>query len=177
MLTKILSKYEDIALSNFDILQKINNKANIVLYPNLHKYKTIDEILGPYEACILLFEAKPKYGHWVCIFKRNNKTIEFFNPYGGYPDDSLLFINDEFRKKSNQEYPILSLLLLNSPYDLTYNEFKFQKKNQNIKTCGRHCIVRLLFRNLDLYKYHDMLEYLKKELNMSYDEIVTLLTL
>lgn len=174
---RILEKYEDIALSNYDIMEKINKKAKIVLYPDLYKYKTIDEVLGKYGATVLLFELKPKYGHWVCIFKTNENTIEFFNPYGGYPDDSLLKINEKFRKESNQELPILSLLLLNSHYNLTYNEFQFQEKNYNIKTCGRHCIVRLLLRNMDLYEYYNFLNILRNELNISFDEIVTLLTL
>jgi hypothetical protein len=177
MLRKILDKYEDVALSNNDILKKLRNRANIALYPDLYKYRNIDDLLGPYGAVVLLFESEPKYGHWVCIFKRDSNTIEFFNPYGGYPDDSLLQINKEFRKQSGQIYPILSILLLESPYYLTYNEFQFQKHGMNVKTCGRHCIVRLLFRNLDLYDYHDMLDKIKNEYELSYDEIVTLLTL
>ena len=174
---QILNKYEDVALSNFDILKKLKNKANIILYPNLYEYKNIDEVLGNFDSCVLLFESQPKYGHWVCIFKRDNNTIEFFNPYGGYPDDSLLKINKEFRKKSGQNYPILSMLLLKSPYNLTYNEFQFQKHSMNIKTCGRHCIVRLLFKDLDLYDYVDMLNSLSDKFNLDYDAIVTLLTI
>jgi hypothetical protein len=148
-----LKEYEDIALSDKQVLELVNGRANIVLYPNLLNYKSIDELLYPYGACFLLFEAQPRYGHWCCITKHGN-TIEFFNPYGGYPDDSLKFISDEYRKISNQDYPYLSMLLLNSPYELTYNEFKFQRKHNDTKTCGRWCAVRILTKHIDLYNFH-----------------------
>ncbi len=174
---KIIKKYEDMALSNFDIMKLLDNRVNIVLYPELHKYRNLDEVLGPYQACILLFEAEPRYGHWVCIFKLNESTIEFFNPYGGYPDDSLLHINKGFRKKSNQERPILSQLLLNSPYVLTYNEFRFQSQQADVKTCGRHCVVRLWKRDLSLYQYVDFLNGLRQVYDTNYDGVVTILTI
>lgn len=171
----IIKQYENVALSNFDLIKLLDGKANVIIYPKLNEYSTIDEVLGPYNACILLFEAKPKYGHWVCLMKRDN-IIEFFNSYGGFPDDSLDKIPLQFRKKTGQEYPLLSLLLLNSPYELEYNEFSFQKKNKNIKTCGRHSVVRLLLKELDIYQYKYLLDMLCKKTGLNYDELVTLIT-
>ena len=173
----ILKQYEDIALSDKQVLKLIDGKANLILYPNIHKYKNIDEILYPYEACIILFEAKPRYGHWCCIFKINNKLLEFFNPYGGYPDDSLEYIPIDFRLKSYQFYPYLSILMYNSPYELSYNEYKFQKHGNDIKTCGRWCAIRLIFRNLSLDEFYHLIKYLKDLLNITSDELVTLLTM
>lgn len=174
---KELEYYENIALSDHDVLQLLNGKVHIELYPNIYKYNTLDELLGRYSACILLFEAKPKYGHWVLIFKLNKDEVEFFNPYGGYPDDSLMHIDTEFRKSSNQIFPKLSELLLDSPYELFSNEFEIQGRGKYIKTCGRHCVVRLINRNLDIYEYMDMLDNIKKKTKMNYDEIVTYITI
>ena len=171
-----LSNYENIALSNKDILYLLDGKANIVMYPDLYKYNNIDEILDPYGACILLFESKPKYGHWCAIFKTSNTTLEFFNPYGGYPDDSLEYIPMHFREISNQLYPYLTILMINSPYQLSYNEIQFQKHNKNIKTCGRHCVVRLLYRYLSLYEYYNDLKNLSDDTGYNFDQLVTLLT-
>lgn len=173
----IIKDYQDIALSDKEVLRLIDGKANLVLYPDLHKYETIDDILEPYGACILLFEAKPKYGHWCCIFKRNNKELEFFNPYGGYPDDSLDYIPTRFRLISNQYYPHLSWLMINSPYELSYNEYKFQKHGTDIKTCGRWCALRLTCRYLSLDDFHKLIKHLMKKFNMKSDELVTLLTM
>jgi len=176
-----LNEYADIALSDKQVLKLINGRANLILYPDLHKYKNIDEILNPFGACILLYEAKPKYGHWCCIFKVNDKLIEYFNPYGGFeegfPDDSLEYIPIDFRLKSNQYYPYLSILMYNSPYELSYNEHPFQKHGVNIKTCGRWCALRLIFRNLSLDEFDAAIKFFKNRLNISSDQLVTLLTL
>ena len=172
----IIKKYENVALSNIDILQLLDNKANIVLYPKLYRFKNIDQILEPYEAFVLLFEAKPKYGHWTCIFKVNNNTLEFFNPYGGWPDDSLSYISTHFREKTHQDHTYLSELLLNSNYQLTYNQYKFQEAEDDIKTCGRHCVMRLIYRHLTLDQYYSFLVKCSKILNMNFDELVTLFT-
>lgn len=176
-----LKYYENIPLSDKDILNLLNNRVNIEVYPNLHKYQNIDELLGPYEACVILFESKPNYGHWCCVFKINDDLIEFFNPYGsiknGFPDDCLLHIPTNFRKESHQYVPYLSLLLLNSPYELSYNEYELQQHNNNIKTCGRHCVVRLWNKNLTLDEYIDNLNRDCENENLNYDQLVTLITI
>lgn len=174
---KILNKARDIALSDKDLKNIVNGKASIVLYPNLVHYKTIDDVLGPHKAAFILFCAKPHYGHWVLLFQTSESCLELFNPYGGFPDDSLEYIPKEFREKSNQNHTYLSFLLYNSPYCLEYNEFAFQAKGPDIKTCGRHTAVRLLLRNLSLYEYKELMEKLMNEFNIDMDTLVTLITL
>lgn len=176
-MNKTIKYYEDVALSNKDVFDLLDGKVSIVLYPDLHKYHNIDEVLGPYSACVLLFEAKPKYGHWVCLFKQTPNEVCFFNPYGGYPDDSLHYIDDKFRKESNQDKPILSKLLIESPYQLSYNEFQFQQRKKDIKTCGRHCVTRISCRDKDIYQYKDLLDDLCNRLGTDYDGVVTYLTI
>src|SRR5690606_21496962 len=118
----MLSRLKDIALSNHDITKLLDGQVNIILYPDLHKYTSIDQLLSPYDACILLYESKPNYGHWCALIKHGD-SIEFFNPYGGLPDASLKLINPEFRIESNQVLPYLKILMFKSPYELKYNEF------------------------------------------------------
>ena len=81
----LLDYYKNIALSDKDILRLVGNRANIILYPDLHKYNTLDQILDPYDACVLLYEAKPRFGHWCCLLKTydiNGALIEFFDQIG-----------------------------------------------------------------------------------------------
>nr|VAV82190.1 hypothetical protein GUARANI_11 [Guarani virophage] len=174
---KELKYYEKVALSNFDILEMLDNKAEIVLYPNLIKYETIDDVLGPYGACVLLFEAKKNYGHWCCLFKREDNSIEFFNSYGGYPDNSLKYIPLHYREVSNQYYPYLSLLLLKYPHKLYYNEFKFQKRANDIRTCGRWCVLRLLLKHLDIYEFKKYVDDMCSYYKVTPDELVTMITI
>lgn len=178
---EILNQYADIALSDSEVLKLIDGKANLILYPNLHKYKSIEDILYPYGACIILYEAMPRYGHWCCIFKVNSELLEYFNPYGGFhegfPDQTLKNIPMDFRLKSNQDYPYLSLLMYNSSYRLSYNEHPFQKHGDDIKTCGRWCALRIVLKHLSLQHFYDLVEYLKKILGVTSDQLVTLLTM
>lgn len=165
-----LDRYIKIALSDKQVLKLVHGKANIVLYPELIYYDNIDQILGRYGACFLLFESKPNYGHWTCLIRRGN-TIEFFDPYSGYPDDNLKFVPEEFKHKSNQDKPYLSMLLLNSPYKLEYNEFDFQNKKQGVNTCGRWCAMRILFKYLTIEEFASLF------LNKNGDKMVTYLTM
>lgn len=174
---EILRQYQDIALSDKEVLKLVDGKANLILYPDLHKYSSLDEILDPYGACILLFEAQPHYGHWCCIFKVNKRLVEFFNPYGGYPDDSLEYIPMHFRMMSNQYLPQLSYLMLDSPYELSYNEHKFQQHGSDIKTCGRWCAIRLIYRFLSLEEFEKMIKEMCRKLKVTGDKLVTLLTM
>jgi hypothetical protein len=169
--SNIINRYKDIALSDADVLKLVGNKARIVLYPDLHKINDLDEILEPYGAAFILYEVKPSYGHWCCIIKIDDNTIEFFDPYGMYPDTELEFIPMHFRKKSHQYIPHLSWLMYNSHYNLSYNEHKFQKHSSDIKTCGRWCAIRITFKHLSLENFTKIF----KKANA--DDIVTVITM
>ncbi len=169
--------YESIALSDKHIFNILGGKNNLVLYPDLIKYSSIDEVLGPNGMCVLLFEAKKNYGHWCCLWKLDENTVSFFNSYGGFPDDSLKFIPEHFAEISNQNYPYLSILLDKSPYELTYNERQYQKKGKGINTCGRHCSVRLICRHMDDDQYNEFIKFFTKRYSINPDELVTLLTM
>ena len=161
------------SLSNEDILNTIGNRANLISYTTIHKYKNLDQLLGKYGACIILYETKKNYGHWCCIFKLDDDTIEFFDPYSLMPDYQFEFIDNEYRLKSNQNYPYLTKLMVDSPYNLTYNHYPFQQYKKGINTCGRWCATRLLFRNLSL---DDFIKLFGKNRKYSRDFYVTLLT-
>lgn len=173
----ILDRYKEISLSNYDIFDLLNKKIRILTYPELIKYKNINDVLYPNGCFILLYMAKPNYGHWCCVIKHHD-NIEFFNPYGdGLPDDELSNIPAHFRKISNQSYPHLTWLLYNSGQPIEYNDNKFQKHGSGIATCGRHCVVRVSMKNLNLNEYAKFMKKIKRDLDIDYDDIVTLLTM
>ena len=175
---RFIKELEKISLSSDDILNFINGKANLVFYPEIKKYKNIDELLGPYGACIILYLTKEDpglYGHWCCIFKQNNNTIQFFDPYGDPVDSGLDYdMSDYFRLKYGLNIPLLSYLLYKAydKYDIKYNEIPFQEEKRDVNTCGRHCLCRLLLRDLDEYEY----ELFMNSSKYKPDELVTLLT-
>jgi len=169
--TQKLQELKSIALSDKDVMQLVEGRAKVILYSELHKYKTLDELLEPYGAIFLLYELKKDYGHWCAVFKQDENTIEFFDSYGNYLDNQLKWIPKNFRKISDQWYPHLTALFYNSPYkNLTYNEYPFQHKGNQISTCGRWSSLRLVMRNLPLNIFADVFKHANS------DDIVTYLT-
>ena len=167
----ILDEYKKKPLSNKNILKLLDGKTKIVLYPQLKKYKTLDQLLYPYDSCVLLYMTKENFGHWCCVIKIDDKTVEFFDPYGTFPDDQLKMIPEYFRKVSGQNYPHLTWLLYHSPYKLTYNHHKFQKNGADVQTCGRHCATRILLKEMPLKQYIELFK------GANPDDIVTFLTM
>lgn len=169
-------------LSSIDIENILDNKCKIILYPELINYSSIDELLKPYGCVIILYMHKKInnnnsfYGHWCCIFKikDKSKTIEFFDPYGHFCDDQLntKALDRHFRIENGLVYPLLSYLLFytGTKYNLTFNHYKFQGPDSS--TCGRHCCVRLLNKDLSLTKYNKYM----KSFGINYDLLVTILT-
>lgn len=147
-----INKNKKISLSNFDLMKLVDGKAKVVTYDNLYKYKNLDHLLYPYDAVFLLYLFKPKYGHWVALTKRNN-VVEYCDSYGKPPDEVLEHIPKLFAKKSHQDYPYLSKLLWESPYNIEYNDYNFQKHGNDIRTCGRFAALRVIFKHLTLNKF------------------------
>lgn len=176
-----MKKLKDYSLSNFDILALLKNKTNIITYPELHKFNNINEILYPYNCCVILFMTTNNGGHWCCLFKRkdnkNNEVISFYDSYGDLPDDQLAYIKDIFRLESNQYLPHLTALLYKYAKEggnVEYNEFQHQLLDNHYNTCGRHVCCRLLFKDiLNIYQYNKFVNCFK---GYTPDDIVTLIT-
>lgn len=148
--------------------------APILVYGDLEKYKSIDELLPENKSCfILLYQDSPNNGHWVIVVRDNDEYL-YFDSYGNKIDDPLNWVDVGIRKELNQFTPYLTNLLKGKPHK--YNDKKYQKLEPNVSTCGRHCIffaVNNKINNLNLESYKKLMENLKKKTGMDYDEIVS----
>lgn len=160
---------EQVPLSDVDVKNLMDGHCNVHLYRDLKRIKSVDELLGPYDCCMILFEWQAGYGHWICLSKHGD-LVEYFDPYGKYIDYWLQEIDPVFAKESNQNHSYLSRLLIKSPYELSYNEFPFQKRSKNISTCGRWSVVRGILKDMSLNDFKDIF------LNMYGDKLATLIT-
>lgn len=142
---KAIKNLQKQPLNGRQMLELVDNKANLIIINNLKNYSNIDEVLGPYGAVILLYEIQKNNGHWVCLFKKAPETLYFFDPYGLYPDEQLKF--------GNYSKPYLSNLLNDSNYKVIYNRTNLQKYCKNISTCGKFVAFRLIFRDLETDKF------------------------
>jgi len=164
-------------LSDKDITKMIP-KTNIFTYPQLKNIRHIDEILrhnddGTGSAIMLYLTDSDKSGHWISILKRNNE-IEVFDSYGKSLEELPKFMNGVMDHK--QPISLLKNLISGAGYKLVTNNKQIQKDSIDIQTCGRHAVMRQLFRGLDIKDYHKFLNMIKKEDSISADDLVTGLT-
>ena len=99
-----LQDIEKTSLSDIDIYNKLKCKTNVLLYRELRDITQIEQILK--DNSVILYENKPKSGHWICIIrylKNNRPTLEFFDSYGFFPDDEKKLISKDFLRSTNHE--------------------------------------------------------------------------
>jgi hypothetical protein len=149
---RVIQKAEDIPLTGRDIV-RISGINNIMEYGDLSNYTNIDAVLGPQKAVIILYETKERFGHWVCLFKWNNNTLEFFDPLGLIMDSELKFISEYHRRELNEVTPHLTHLVNNSRYNLIENTYKLQEFIEHVNTCGRWTATRIKFRNVNIDEF------------------------
>tara|TARA_R110000787_G_scaffold48261_2_gene116445 strand:- start:1706 stop:2038 length:333 start_codon:yes stop_codon:yes gene_type:complete len=104
----------------------------------------------------------------------HNNTIFFFDSYGLVPDNELKFlIPIDLKKELNSNHRYLTELLYNSGKKVEYNQYKLQKKNGDITTCGKWCVNRLRFPEISVEEYHNIFKEASKYIQN--DKLICLL--
>jgi len=160
---RAIENAERVELTGEDICQILEkmcdpNSPNIITYSDLFDYDSIDDVLGEKGYVMLLYQIQNRSsGHWTCLFKQKDHLV-FFDPYGLAPDEEQKFI-PAFHSLDNkgESVPHLTLLLQNSKYKVLHNTHKYQSDRRDVNTCGRHCCVRLKFRDLTPKQYHELM--------------------
>jgi len=154
-----------------ELINKIPG-VNILLYDELKKYKSIEELLRKHPMNIILYQTNTEgdsaYGHWVALFRTAKGGAEFFDSYGTYPDDDL----SQTIYKDCDSCDYLSQLLLKYMDNggvVEYNDHKLQ--GPTTATCGKHVFARLLNKDMPIDDYKTHLDQLKK-IYGSYDQVV-----
>lgn len=166
-------------VSNIDLEQKFNKTPDqimIKIYPDLNDIDDIMDILpSTVCVCFILLKTSENSGHWTCLV-RNNTSIYYFDSYGVPPDGELSKIASGVRYQLNENQRSLTRLLKTIPHGFvfSYNSKQFQQYNPNINTCGKWCeaFAKCIFKGLTLKEFQDRMESMKKQYNVSFDEIV-----
>tara|TARA_R110002153_G_scaffold25979_3_gene81894 strand:- start:1454 stop:1948 length:495 start_codon:yes stop_codon:yes gene_type:complete len=158
----------DISLSGLDILKNV--KCNLIQYKDINQYNSIEDLLGKYKKCVILYHTKKDYGHWTCLYE-NNGTIFFFDSYGFIPDDELKFLHKDLKAELNSNHRYLTQLLYNSNKPVEYNEYQLQDRKKNVNTCGRWVILRLKYPKISVNDFYDIFKESSKYINN--DELIT----
>lgn len=144
------------ALSDQDI-RRLNPRTKLILYEDVKKYKTIDQLLAPYDSVIILYEWQrtkdASIGHYITVNRVNNGIVEHFDSYAIKPDKELEQLKDApqaFKRMTGQDNKYLLDLYLKSPHPISYNHYPLQSLSDEISTCGRFCVIRSLYRYMPL---------------------------
>ena len=160
----------------------------IYRYPELDKYEDIDKLLGHNGCCVILFETirneHSSIGHWTALIRTltddRDPSINFFDSYGIKPDLQKNKIDSKFMEMIDMTNNYLTNLLYNADkYTndvIEYNEKHFQQLIPNINTCGRHCVLRIILKDLSMNEYQKFIDNLRNQFKKPVDEIVTILT-
>jgi hypothetical protein len=170
-----LDEIKKYALGDDDMNAILGDNLFIFVYPYLDDVKHIDDVFDNEGRSLMLYLVNNiNSGHWVCMIKKDNKIL-YFDPYGKKPDNIIDLLDDRKKDELDMEQKKLTSLLKNSGYDVFYNTFPYQKLGDNINTCGRHCALRLLHRDLSDIQYHNLINKYIKKYNLNTDETVSLL--
>lgn len=163
------------ALSNFDI-EKVVPHINIFTYPHLENVRHIDEVLDKHGRAIMLYLTDDtRTGHFLAILKHGN-TIEVFDPYGVKPDEQGKFLGGKMNEGKSKYQTLLTDLIRESGYGMKYNKTRHQPVSEDISTCGRHAILRVLTSHLPLEEYNKRITKIARDTGVSVDDIATGMT-
>jgi hypothetical protein len=136
---------KDEPLNAIQVQQIVGFPINMMTFPELAKINDVEDIFKN-DCCLINYLSAPYFGHWCCCVRKND-TIYYFNPTGRFIDEALEFIPEEFRKKSQQDFPHLIKLFLDNNYKIKYMDKGLQGFGTN--TCGRWCalFMRMMLNN------------------------------
>jgi hypothetical protein len=165
------------ALSNEDINTILEPDTKIFSYPEFAKMSSIDEAFDKLGRCVFLFLTKSETsGHWVCMFKKGN-DIEYFSSYGDKPEEERKWLNEEQLDELGQDEPYLMNLLKQSGYKVYYNTHSYQSDREDINTCGRWCVARLITKDISNKEFYNLVREQMKERGLkNADDWVALFT-
>lgn len=171
----------DYSISDDDITQvfKGTNKSTckIMLYKNLVRVHDLDNYLRKHKAIFVLYEYEKNYGHWTLLLltkgtkqNSNREVIEFFDSYGMLPDSMLHNLPLEIRDNYGLDFPYVLNLLYHSKLPVEFNNHKLQRMRKGINTCGRWCIMRYFYSDLNIDQFYKLF----KNKKYSLDKTVTI---
>ena len=165
------------SLGDDDIMKFMDNDIQITKYSDIRSMKSIDDLLGKFGRCIILFEIEGfNNGHWTllqhCKDQKSQKSyLLFFDSYGYMPENELNAIDSNIKKMTDQHRGYLLRLLYDQPLQVRYNQFKLQKLKSGVNTCGKWCCIKGLFPCCNETDFAELVQ----STNYTPDELICLL--
>lgn len=154
---RIIVDAEKYPLTGADMLRIADGKTNIIVYEDLEGVNSIDDILSPYDACIILYQTSENFGHWITLLKTSENSLEFYDSYALSVDEELN-LDNEFHKRIHEGkiVPHLSHLIQESGYNVKSNKVRLQQNLEDVNTCGRYAALRVRLRDFSMEKFNGL---------------------
>ena len=160
--------------SDSQIKRLFNGNVRCISYDEIQNFRTLKSLLHPYKFCILLYvwDDIPSYnGHWLYIGYYKDKVC-MFDSLGKDDIDTVQQVPEDVARRTYQNHPYLSKLIIDSKMDFIYNPRQIQQSGSAV--CARYACYAA--RNLHKYKSFD--DFLKEWTNdrKKNDEKILMLT-
>lgn len=153
-----MEEAKEYALSDDDIKRLLGGNIKITSYPDLEHIHHLNELFDNRGRAILFVpQTSQTNGHWTALIK-NGREIEFFDPYGEEPEKQKSNLSEDKLEALHMNEPLLANLLDNSGCKIYFNKVQLQKLSNDVNTCGRHCVCRLLYYKLPVEKYRQIIK-------------------
>lgn len=175
---EMIDEIKSYALSNEDINKILEPDTKIISYPDFATMDSIDDAFDTLGRCVFLFlTTSETSGHWLCMFKRNNNTISYFDSYGEKPEAQRCWLSQEQLDALGEGESYLMNLLRKSNYKVFYNTVQYQKEREDINSCGRWCVMRLICKDMNDVQFYNTVKELMKQYNVkSQDDVAAIFT-
>jgi hypothetical protein len=158
---------EAYSLGDDDIRRLLGGDCKITTYNELEGIHDINQLFDRKGRAVIFFpQQSATVGHWVGLIK-DGRQIEFFDSYGNYPDKQKP--DKETQRALQIDQPLMTELLEKSGCRVIYNKVALQKTKDDVQTCGRHVVCRLLYSKYPIGRYRAMI----KTTGLTPDEFVT----
>lgn len=158
------------------------SKKRIMSYSELQNFNYIEQLLpNKFDYRIILIEQKKNVGHWICILRyidslNLKNTIEIFDSYGKPLINTLDKIKGFIKIEQSKQY-ILELIddAILKNYNIVQNNIQFQKYDNNINTCGRYILARIVAMmklRMNLKEFQDFLIYQNERFKKGFDFVI-----
>jgi len=166
------------SLSDRDIKKFFDNQIKIMRYSELSKYDNIKDVLHPYNRVIILIEAGDS-NHWVLLqliqHPSKKPYILFFDSYGISVGNEFDVIPRSIQHMTKQDRNQILHLLINQPLPVHYNQYRLQKLQDGVNTCGRWCSVKGMLMDMTEDEFNDTIRNICKQEDLLPDELICVL--
>ena len=157
-LNRTLQSAERYSLSDDDIREYLNDDVNIVSYLDLPNINRLQDLFKTSDNLVIHIPVQSQSaGHWTCSFMSEDmKTFNYFCPYAFTPYKNITKSPYLTHAEDKNDFALVYLIkqFLREGGKVSVNKYKIQQLKNGVNTCGRHCIARLLHKQLNNKQYY-----------------------